>query len=130
MNFAASAQRCIKIDRQTLRTDNAVLRGGLGVRKVAAPDSKASPLKASRLKARLKAFESMHCARPRHGEALRDQEPHDGSSDVEIMGCAERRDRCPHATRRRPNHPGQIFITQNGNRRLDRHDRDGVTLAG
>jgi hypothetical protein len=28
MNVAASAQRCIKIGRQTLRTDNVVLRGG------------------------------------------------------------------------------------------------------
>ena len=27
-----------------------------------------------------------------------------------------------------PNHPGQIFITQKHDSRLDRHDRDGVRL--
>ncbi len=55
MNVAASAQRCIKIGRQTLRTDNAVLRGG--------SDAEEPP--------------------------RREQEPHDGLTDVEIMGCAD-----------------------------------------
>lgn len=37
-------------------------------------------------------------SRPRRREARRDQEPHDGLTDVEIMGCADadgRRDRWP-----------------------------------
>jgi len=33
------------------------------------------------------------------------------------------------ATGPRPNDPGQIFVTQKHDSRLDRHDRDGVSLG-